>query len=287
MKKRIVRAAVAVMLAIAGTAWFQPGAASAEIRFGILPRLSATELHTMFSPLADYLTKETGEKVSLVIPKDFDAFKEAVKAGQMDMGFANSLIYVQLKKSVNIDPLALSSEMKSGTRFRGIIIARKDSNITRVQDLKGKKLIFVEKDSAAGYIFQMLLLSKAGLDVQKDFTTLPFAKKHDNVTMAVFNKAADAGGIREDDLDKMKDKVDLSQIRIVGYTDYFPNWPAFSTPKLNKATEAKIKAALLKLKPNDPQNEKILGAAKLTGFTTVTDREYDELRRAAKVAGAL
>ena len=63
----------------------------------------------------------------------------------------------------------------------------------------------MDKDSAAGYIFQMLLLSKAGLVVQKDFITLPFAKKHDSVTLAVFNKAADANGIREDDLDKMKE----------------------------------------------------------------------------------
>jgi phosphonate transport system substrate-binding protein len=177
--------------------------------------------------------------------------------------------------------------MKNGTRFRGIIIARKDKNINNLQDLKGKKLSFVDKDSAAGYVFQMLLLSKAGLDVRKDFTTLPFAKKHDNVTMAVFSKAADAGGIREDDLDKMKDKVDLSQIRVVGYTDYFPNWPVFATPKLNKAAEARIKAALLKLKPNSPDSEKILGTARLTGFVAAADKNYDELRKAAKLAGAL
>jgi len=264
-----------------------PGVAAAEIKFGILPRLSAVEMTTMFNPLADYLSKETGEKVTLVIPKDFDAFKETVKAGQVDIGFSNPLIYVQLKKNVNIDPLALSSEIKGGIKFRGIIVARKDSGIEKLQDLKGKKLIFVEKDSAAGYIFQMLLLSKAGLDVQKDFTQLPFAKKHDNVMMAVFNKAADAGGIREDDFDKMKDKVDLSQMRIIGYSDYFPNWPLFATPKLAKGAEAKIKAALLKLKPNDPRSEAVLGAAKLNGFVAVSDKDYDELRKAAKVAGAL
>ena len=264
-----------------------PGTAAAEIKLGILPRLSAVEMTTMFSPLADYLSKETGEKVTLVIPKDFTAFKDAVTAGQVDIAFANPLIYVELKKNVNLEPLGLSSELKSGTRFRGIMVARKDSGIEKLQDLKGKKLIFVDKDSAAGYIFQMLLLSKAGLNVQKDFIQLPFAKKHDNVMMAVFNKAADAGGIREDDFDKMKDKVDLSQLKIIGYSDYFPNWPLFSAPKLAKGTEAKIKAALLKLKPNDPRSEAVLGAAKLNGFVAVSDKDYDELRKAAKVAGAL
>jgi phosphonate transport system substrate-binding protein len=203
------------------------------------------------------------------------------------MGFSNPVIYVQLKQNTNLAPLSLSAEKKAGTRFRGLIIARKDSGIEKVQDLKGKKMVFVDEDSAAGYIFQMLILSKAGMDVKRDFIRLPFAKKHDNVILAVFNKAADAGGIREDDLDKMKDKVDLSAIRIVAYTDYFPNWPVYAAPRLNKNTADKIRAALLKLKPNDAGSDAIVGAANLTGFVPVSDKDYDLLRQAARLVGAL
>ena len=280
--KRVVMAVVLVTV-VAGM-----GAnASAEIKFGALPHLTVAELQAMYTPLVEYLARETGEKVVLVIPKDFKAFEDAVKAGQIDVGLANPLVYVQLKNHLNIDPLALISEAQSGTRLRGIMIVRKDSGISRLQDLKGKKISFVDKDSGAGYMFQVLLLSRAGLDVKNDVAMLPFAKNHDNVALAVFNKTADAGGIRESAMEKMKDKVDLAQLRIVGYTDYFPNWPVFSTPKLNKETAAKIQAALLKLKPNDPQNEKILGRAKLTGFIAVADKEYDDLRKAAKIAGAL
>jgi len=113
------------------------------------------------------------------------------------------------------------------------------------------------------------------------------AKKHDDMMMAVFNKRALAGGIREDDFGMMKDKVDLSQMRIVAYTDYFPNWPVFTTQKMNKATADKVRAALFKLKPNAPQTEKILGAAKLLGFVAVSDKDYDQLRLAARLAGTL
>ena len=265
----------------------RPGAARAEIKLGILPRLGAVELYTMFSPLAEYLTKEAGEKVTIVIPKDFLSFKAGVTSGHLDLGFANSLIYVQLKKDVSIEPLALSSEPKAGNKFRGIIIVRRDSGIETIRDLKGKKLSFVDRDSGAGYIFQMLLLSKSGMDISKDFTTLPFAKKHDNVTMAVFNGAADAGGIREDDLEKMKDKVDLSKLKIVGYTDYYPNWPVFAAPSLGKDVRIKIKNALLKLKVNDPLSAKILSSANLTGFVPVTDNDYEQMRQEVRLMGAL
>jgi phosphonate transport system substrate-binding protein len=271
---------------LVGACLATPGRAAAEMRLGILPRLSAVDLTRMFTPLAEYLSRETGEKVTLVVPKDFTAFKEIVAKGGVEMGFANPVIYVQLRKDVALDPVALAAEMKAGTRFRGVIIARRDSGIEKIQDLKGRKLIFVEQDSAGGHIFQMLLLSKAGIDVNKDFTKLPFAKKHDNVTMAVFNKAADAGGIREDDLDKMKDKVDVSQLRIVGYSDYFPNWPLFVAQHVNRDLAGRVKAALLKLKPGAPETTRVLEAAQLAGFAPVSDKDYDQLREAAKLAGA-
>src|SRR5574341_379730 len=218
LKVRIMKAVIAGALSVMAVVLFQAGDAAAEIKFGTLPRLSAAELQTMYAPLVEYLSKETGEQISIVVPKSFEAFKD--------------------------------------------------------------------KDSAAGYIFQLFLLSKAGLNAGKDFTVLPFAKKHDNITMAVFNKTADAGGIREDELEKMRGKVDIDQLRIVGYTDYFPNWPVFAAPGLDKGTAAKIRAALLKLKPNDPQNEKILALARLTGFVPVSDKEYDDLRKAVTVASA-
>jgi phosphonate transport system substrate-binding protein len=250
-----------------------------------MPRLSAVELNKMYSPFVAYLSRETGENVTLVVPRDFEAFKGMVRSGQVDIAFPNPLIYVQLRKDVQIEPLALAAEPKAGTRFRGLIIARTDSGIKNLQDLKGKRLIFVDKDSAAAYVFQMLLLSKAGIDPSKDFTRLPFAKTQDNVTRAVFAKAADAGGIREDDLDKMKDKVDLSQIRIVGYTDYFPNFPLVACPRLSTDKAKRVREALLKLRPGSAEAGTVLGPAKLTGFVTVADKDFDKLREAARLAG--
>jgi phosphonate transport system substrate-binding protein len=271
--------AMALSLAV----WAVPS--HAQIRLAVLPRLSAVDLNKMFTPLADYLSRETGEKVTLVIPKDFDAFKSVIQSGQAELGFANSLIYVQLHKTLPIEPLALSSEPKAGTRFRGLIIARTDSGIRNLQDLKGKRLIFVDKDSAGGYLFQLSLLNRAGIDPAKDCTRLPFAKKQDNVTMAVFNKAADAGAIREDDLPKMKDKVDLSKIQIVAYTDYFPNWPLFAMPGLAKDKTKRVREALLKLRPGAAESTGVVGPAKLTGFAAVADKDYDKLREAARLAG--
>jgi len=287
MVNKYVSGAATFVAALALIVGISAGNAGAEIRLGILPRLNAVEMYTMFKPLADYLAEESGEKTTLVIPKDFDAFQAMFKSGQLDIGFANPLIYVQLGQDAPVEPLALAAEKKAGTKFRGIIIARKDSGIERLQDLKGRKLAFVEKNSAAGYIFQMMLLQTAGLDIHRDFTLLPFVKTHANVALAIFNRVADAGGIREDDFDKMRGRMDITQLKIVGYTDYFPNWPMFAGPTLNKDAAARVKTALLKLRRHGPRTAAILGPAALAGFTPVSDSDYDQLRQAARLVGAL
>jgi phosphonate transport system substrate-binding protein len=275
--KRILAALVLLLLGAAAPAGAQ------EIKLGVLPRLSATELNVMFRPLADYLGRATGRKVTLVIARDFDTFQKQVRDGELDLAFANPLVYAQLKKERDLVPLGLGAEKKGGTKFRGVIIVRKDSGFSSVAALRGKRLIFVDADSLGGYISQALLLKKQGLDLKRDFVLLPFAKKHDNVTMAVFNRAADAGGIREDDLEKMKGKIDLGQIKVLAYTDSYPNWPLFSTPRLRAADRETVRAALLALRPGDP----VLQAAKLTVFAPVSDKDYDALREAARTVGAL
>ncbi len=65
MKTFWLKALVGVWLA-AATLGSSP--ASCEIKLGILSRLGPVQMFTMFSPPAEYVTKQTGEKVSIVIP---------------------------------------------------------------------------------------------------------------------------------------------------------------------------------------------------------------------------
>ncbi len=268
----------ALLLTVAADA---PEARPPEIRFGILPRLPPAEITAMFTPLAEHLTRETGRKVRLVIADDFAGFKDQVRGGEIDLAFSNPLVYVQLKRHLDLQPLGLGAEKRGGARFRGAIVVRKDSAIFDVSELRGKKIVFVDEDSLGGYVSQALLLKKEGLDVRRDLVLLPFARSHDKVTRAVFDRVADAGGVREDDLEKMQGKVDLWQLKVLAYSEYFPNWPFYAGAHVDAPTREAIRAALLKLKPGDPALE----AAHLIVIAPVTDKEYDGLRAAARTVG--
>lgn len=273
---------VALLAGLLIAASFAPAARAQELRLGVLPRLPVAELTEMFTPLADHLSRATGRRVRLVIARDFDAFAAEVRGGELDLAFSNPLVYVQLARQVELVPLALAREQKGGKRFRGVILARKESGFRGIASLKGKRLVFVDESSLGGYLAQALLLKRHGFDVRRDFTLLPFAGTHDAVAAAVSRGAADAGGVREDDIEKLAGKVDLSRLEIVAFTDYFSGWPVYATSRVDAGTRDALRRALLGLKPGAAP----LAAAGLEALGPVADKDYDRLREAARAVGA-
>ncbi|WP_333656344.1 phosphate/phosphite/phosphonate ABC transporter substrate-binding protein [Dissulfurispira sp.] len=143
-------------------------------------------------------------------------------------------------------------------------------------------MAFMDPGSAGAYLVQMLMLKEAG--VSKAEITPVFVKKPGPVADAVLFGKADAGGIREDDLEKVPNSAEF---RVIGASAWIPNFPLFTTKKTDKAVAAKVRDALLKLKPGAAKTFPVLGPAKIEGFVPTTDKDFDLMREAARAAGAL
>ncbi|MCX5718556.1 MAG: phosphate/phosphite/phosphonate ABC transporter substrate-binding protein [Nitrospirae bacterium] len=254
---------------------------AAEIKLGLLPRLPEKELIDMFTPLAKYLEKETGNTVTLVIPKDFDTYTKQAIAGDFDIGFTNPNIYITIKKAVpQVEPLAMASEPGVGTKLKGVFIVVKESPIKSIKELKGKKVSFVGTGSAAGYVAQMLELEKVG--IKKSDIQISFAGKPPKVAEAVRDGKADAGGMPESVFKRLPFEY---MLKVIGTTTALPNWPMHTTKKTNKDMASKVKEAILKLKPGTAAADKALNKANLEGFVPTTDKDFDVMREAATAAG--
>jgi len=254
---------------------------AAEIKLGLLPRLPEKELIDMFTPLAKYLEKETGNTVTLVIPKDFDTYTKQAIAGDFDIGFTNPNIYITIKKAVpQVEPLAMASEPGVGTKLKGVFIVVKESPIKSIKELKGKKVSFVGTGSAAGYVAQMLELEKVG--IKKSDIQISFAGKPPKVAEAVRDGKADAGGMPESVFKRLPFEY---MLKVIGTTTALPNWPMHTTKKTNKDMASKVKEAILKLKPGTATADKALNKANLEGFVPTTDKDFDVMREAATAAG--
>ena len=255
------------------------------VKVGILPRYSTITLFGMFEPLMKYLSKNTGYDFKLIIPKDFDSFVDMVNKGEVDFSYENPYVYVQIAKSKRGYAFVKTIKQDKRSEFRGIIITREDSNIHDINDLLGKRIMIVSFRSAGGYLLQKELLLNKGMILEKNFKVLD-GKHQENVIINVYNKDVEGGFVRESALSLLKYELDLNRIKIINYTSYIPTWPMTAFSHTDRSLVEKVKKLLLDLDLNNPVHAKILSAARVLGFTSSHDSDYEIVRKMVDKVGA-
>ncbi|MFH0824885.1 MAG: phosphate/phosphite/phosphonate ABC transporter substrate-binding protein, partial [Pseudomonadota bacterium] len=213
--------------------------AHAEIKLGVLAHRGPETTMKEWGALADYLSAEMGEKVT-VIPVKFSQFLDFCDAEKAAFIFANPWYYVRAKVLKNAKALATVEYEGAGTRFGGVIIARKDSGITKVQDMVGKVVMVPRLQSPGGWLFQKGVIVEAGISPEKQFKALleTAGESHDEVVISIKERKAEVGTVRTGILEAMQreGKISLSEFNIINKiqhpdfpfvccTPLYPDWP--------------------------------------------------------------
>jgi phosphate/phosphite/phosphonate ABC transporter binding protein len=257
-----------------------------ELKFGFTPVLSEPEMRAEFEPLMTYLSDVIGQKVTLYIAKDYGDLRTQMENGSVDIGSFSPFAYVDAAKGGKIRIIAQSIIEGSAT-YRGIIVARKDSGLKSIADLKGKRFAFVDPKSASGYIYPRAMLIEKGIDPESYFTETIFAGSHDKVIAAVLEGRADAGAIYDGALGVAKRSgVAIENLVTLASSDPIPHDAIAVRTGLDEGLAKRIQLALIDLDKTEAGQRVIANSKKkLTGHVMAQDSVFDVVRRTAKIAG--
>jgi phosphonate transport system substrate-binding protein len=251
-------------------------AAQDGYKFSMLPRYFPKKIKSMIEPVAAHLSGKIGVPVTPVLTKDFTEYENQLKSGTIEIGYENPLVYTKVSESHEV--LAMAIKGDGGDRFRGIIIARPDSEINAISDLKHKKILIVGNTSAGGFLSQKLTLAENGIKVGKDCLLEEAAdNKQENVIISVSIGDVDAGFIRESALHIADQYIQPGTIKVVAPCAWLPNWALSVNRNLPDDRKKAIKTALVGLGEESP----VLKAMGITGFKPATDSQYDVVRQVA------
>lgn len=253
-----------------------------KVKIGVLPVYSLPLMTQRFIPLVNYLSETTGYKIEYVSSLSYATYLTTLEGAQVDIGYQNPLFYIILAKTHEAYPLVKAIDSIGNFEYRGAIITHIKSGIEAIVSLRGKKVMAVSRRAIGGYLAQASLCIQNGIDPEKDLTVI-LAKSQDEVISKVYHQKVDAGFIREDVLSAVKDKIDLNKIKIIAYTEYFPNWCFAAFSHTDKDVAEKIKQALLRLNKNNPDHYEILEKAEVSGFVEASDTDYDIMRKKAEI----
>ncbi|MBF0502139.1 MAG: phosphate/phosphite/phosphonate ABC transporter substrate-binding protein [Candidatus Riflebacteria bacterium] len=254
--------------------------AETVLRVGRVPFSNSSEMFRQHEGFMKYLKDELGVKEArLVTASNYEGILGKLERGEIDIGWLATLAYVDNKAKYKLKPLVKPVRFQS-TSYRGIIIARGDSGIKNLSDLKGKKFAWVEKESASGYSFPKALLYEAGIDPDKDFAESAFLTKHDAVVYNVLLGKYDAGACYDDARKTLKDQEKINELTIIATTQDISNEPIVCRDDLPADLVEKVKAALLKLSYENPVHRTILeNLTEVQGFVPAADSDYEYVRK--------
>ena len=269
------RIATLIGLSLSLVLVFPAFCAAADVyEFSMLPRYFPQKIQRMIDPLAEYLSGEIGVQVNPVLTKDFTEYENRLKSGEIEIGYENPLVYTKVSESHEV--LAMAVKGAGGDRFRGIIIARPDTDIQTFTDLKHKKIMIVGMTSAGGFLSQKITLAENGIVVEGDCELeVASDNKQENVIISVSIGDVDAGFIRESALHIADQYIQPGSIKVVAPCAWLPNWALSVNRSMPVAQKEAIKAAMVGLK----EDSVVLKAMDVTGFRPATDSQYDVIRR--------
>ena len=251
-------------------------AAEVPLIMGVFPRLSASETTTRYAPLAEYLGKRLGRKVSLVTTKDFQSFWVGIEEQRYDLVQYNQYHYIRSAKAYQV--IAHNKEFGKST-LAGVIYVRKDSGITKLSQLRGRTVLFGGgEDAMIGYIAPVYLMLQAGL--KKDDFKSRFAVNPLNSVMGVYYRQADAAGSGDGAVEQpvLKNAINTDELTVLAVSEPLLHLPWAVKRNMPARLHESIRSALIDLDQSEAGRQ-ILKAAVLTGIGKAEDKDYDPHRR--------
>lgn len=295
-KKALLCAASLIVLAVA------PARAEdlKEFRVGILGGENEADRLRSFQCLVDKLPAALGvEKVSLFPAADYDGVVQGLLGGTLDYAELGASAYakVYLEKADAVEPILTTVQTDGSTGYYSIMVARKDSGIKSLADMKGKKLGFADPDSTSGYLVPVAALPKdIGADVKSYFSETGFGGGHENLVLEVLKGTFDAGttwgsgvgefkdGYTSGNLRKMVDKgiLDMDDLVELWKSPLIPNGPIVIRSSMDADMKTKFKSFLVELPKSDPACFKAIQGGDFTSYTDVTPAFYQPIIDARK-----
>jgi phosphonate transport system substrate-binding protein len=282
--------ALSILLAVSALALFA-GSLSAqtikELRISAIPDENPQEMLRIYTPFADYLTKEVGIPVKFTPVVDYAATVEGLAANRLEMVWYGGLTSVQAARQAKGARRIIMR--KEDAEFKSHFITRKETGIKDLKDLKGKSFSFGSVSSTSGHLMPRYFLIKNGINPEKDFSKFSFSGAHDATAAWVESARVDAGALNFLVWDKLVEtkNVDTSKVSIFWTTPAYVDYVWTVRAGVDRETVDKISKAFLKLDYNNPEHKKLLDLHRTKGYIPAKDEDWKNIEEAAVAAGLL
>lgn len=245
-------------------------ATNANISLGSVAMDVPAAMVKRLTPVAAYLSAQTGYQVSFRASPNLGSAVEDLGAGNTQMAYLTPVAYLDAHSKYQAMPL-VGPLTKGKSTFNLVIVVRKDSPLKTVAELRGRKFAFGDEKA----LLQPAVVVAAGVKLE-DFASYGYLKHYDNIAKAVLNGDFDAGILK----DTVAEEFAPKGLRVIHVSPPLAPYLFAVSRELPPKTVAKLKQAMLALNAGTPEAKAVLGALDpgYDGFAAAEDKDYNGIR---------
>ena len=259
------------------------------LKFSIIPTQETVRELTLYKPVMDLLSKNTGKKIEFYMPTSYSSVVEALMGKWVDVAMLGPESYVIAhNKDPNIEVFATYSKKKDGVQeagpgYKSMLITKKGSKFTTVDSLKGSVMLLVDPASTSGALIPDTVFVKQVTHVpnKEYFSKVAFSGGHDLSTLAVADGKADAAFVASHRFMNTvaTGKVKVEDFNYLWSSPLLPQDPFVYRGTLCPALKQQIADTFLNL-GTSPEGKAYLENVGSEKFVKMTDKDYDIIRAA-------
>jgi phosphonate transport system substrate-binding protein len=285
MKTRHYIASVIALALI--ISWPQKVVCENEILIGLIPEENIFNQMDRHRPLSAYLSKKIGTPVRFTILSRYGDVMDRFASRKMDGAFFGVFTGVLAMEKINAEPVARPVNLDGSSTVQSYIFVRNNSGIRNVQDMAGKRIIFVDRATVTGYLFALSYFREHGIvNLNTYFRDVSFTGSHGSTIYAVLDGRADVGTVRSKIFQMLtaKDHTIREELAIIARSQEFPDTTFFLRKDLPQFIRSQIKAALLGM-DRDPEGVEVLKKLEAKKFTEAKKEDFEPFYDVARKAG--
>ncbi|MDT8404404.1 phosphate/phosphite/phosphonate ABC transporter substrate-binding protein [Sulfuriflexus sp.] len=204
--------------------------------FAVVPQQNAMLVQQTWAPFLKALSLRTSMQFRLMVARSIPDFETDMLRGAADFAYMNPYHAVLVRQKPGYEPIIRSAEEK----LQGILVVRRDSDITDIAQLDGKEVAFPSPNA-----FGASLLMRALLHSQWNINILPYyVETHANVYRNVLYKRTVAGGGVKRTLQQEHAGMQ-AQLRVLYETPGFAPHPISVHPRVPTVLAQRVQQAVI------------------------------------------
>jgi phosphonate transport system substrate-binding protein len=258
------------------------------ISLGIVSEVNQKEIEEHYRDFVGYLARKLSSEGKVILASTPPELVKLLEQQKVDFYMESAYSTYIINDVEGAAKLLLRRWQRGKPEYQSLIFTKRNSGVNRLDDLRGKIIIFENLKSTSGYFLPKFFLQRNGFKLSEksrlDAAVTPaeigyiFASSQEQLVNLVLTNQAAGGAFSDDDYAKLDDKA-KAEIGVLAQTERLPRYLVSIRKDMPPALADRLKAILIAMSEDDEGRSILQKTGETTKFDMLPEGEEGMRRR--------